>query len=109
MPSAQPPLTNPGGLGHPSLQGEWYPAAVVKDVPAGRKFAFEDNTSMVMKLSDLDEFVRVRAAATLHHGHAEQVVESRMPKHSANEKSKEGNKRSAAELSLGEDPEEVGW
>ena len=32
-----------------------------------------------------------------------------MPKHSANEKSKEGNKRSAAELSLGEDPEEVGW
>ena len=32
-----------------------------------------------------------------------------MSKHSANEKSKEGNKRSAAELSLGEDPEEVGW
>ena len=34
-------------------------------MPAGRKFAFEDNTCMVMKLSDLDEFVRVRAETTL--------------------------------------------
>ena len=62
----------------------------------------------------------MRAAGTIsttpRHGHAEpgaewSRAESRpsMPKHSANEKSKEGNKRSAAELSLGEDPEEVGW
>ena len=67
---AEPPrphaLTNTGGGGPPpSLQGDWYPAALVKDVPAGRKFAFEDNTSMVMKLSDLDEFVRLRAAHKL--------------------------------------------